>query len=179
MDEEMNKAKLLEILRTTRAEWDSALTAIPKELLSKPNTLDAWAIKDHITHLTNYEGWFADRIDEALHGIVYHPVAMDAMPFEERNKVVYEMHRNDPLDEVLAKSKAAHEKLLKGVEAQSDDFLLKPQMFEGVPHPMIIWEMLRGDVYGHYAEHIDWIKNWWAEQEGKPAPSGYKHQNMS
>lgn len=164
MDAPMNKAKLLELLAASRAAWEAALAPIPPDRLGEPKAIDNWAIKDHIAHLTNYEGWFADRIDEMLHGIHYTPVPMDAMPFEERNQVVYELHRNDPLEAVLAASKAAHEKLMKGVAAQTEEFLTQPQTFEGAPGPMIVWEMLRGDVYEHYDEHAAWIRAWWAAQ---------------
>jgi len=65
---------------------------------------------------------------------------------------------------VLAESRAAHEKLMQGVAAQSEAFLIQPQTFEGAPGPSLVWQMLEGDVYGHYPDHIGWIKQWWATQ---------------
>lgn len=165
MDAPMTKAKLLELLQTNRAELDALIAEIPVERLSEPNVIDGWAIKDHLTHLTYYEAWLADRIAEVLQGISYKPTAMDAMTYQERNPIVYEQHRNDSTDQVLAAWKAAHAKLMQGVTAQSEEFLTTPQVFEGAPGPMLVWQMLEGDVYGHYQEHIGWIRGWWAKQK--------------
>ncbi len=166
MDAPMTKAKLLEVLQTNRAELEALLAEIPRDRLSEPKAIDDWAIKDHLAHLTYHEAWYADRIDEALHGIAYKPTPIDAMTYEERNPIVYERHKADPLNQVLTAWEAAHAKLMQAVAAQSEEFLTTPQVFEGAPGPMIVWQMLRGDVYDHYQEHIMWIRGWWQKQKG-------------
>jgi hypothetical protein len=40
--------------------------------------------------------------------------------------------------------------------------LTTPQHFEGAPGPVLIWQMLRGDVYDHYPQHIPAIRQWLA-----------------
>jgi hypothetical protein len=86
---------------------------------------------------------------------------------EARNDVVHQQMKNQSLADVLAASRQAFEKLLAGVEAQPEAFLIESQHFEGAPGPMLVWEMLRGDVYEHYALHVPSIKNWLAAGRGK------------
>jgi uncharacterized protein (TIGR03083 family) len=159
MDTPMTKTHLLETLRSKRAEWDALLAQVPADRMTEPGVAGEWSVKDIIAHLTYYERWFADRLHEQLRGEVYHPTELDSMG-EARNDVIYEQIKNQSLADVLAASRQAFEKLLAGVEAQPEAFLIEPQTFEGAPGPMLVWEMLRGDVYEHYAMHIPSIKNW-------------------
>ena len=97
---------------------------------------------------------------ENLRGEIYVLNPEDTMPFDERNDRFYRQNRDRPLDEVLAESGQVFERLLAGVEAQSEAFLIVPQHFEGAPGPVLIWQMLRGDVYDHSREHALAIKSW-------------------
>jgi uncharacterized damage-inducible protein DinB len=161
MNEPMTKAMLLETLRARRAEWDAALAEVPIERMTEPGVAGAWSVKDIVAHLTYYERWFADRLQEQLRGDPYIPTALDFMG-DARNDVLYEQNRERPLDEVLADSRATFQRLLAGVEAHSEAFLTTPQHFEGAPGPVLIWQMLRGDVYDHYPQHIPAIRHWLA-----------------
>lgn len=164
MTEEMTKAKLLDLLRIARAEWDTFLAQIPLGRMTEPGVGGPWSVKDNIAHMTHFERWYADRIDEALHGIRYTFTPFDRMSVEEQNAVIYDQHRDQPLAEVLAESRAAYEELVQAVAAQSEAFLTQPQTFEGAPGPSLIWQLLESDVYGHYPDHIGPIKQWWATQ---------------
>jgi uncharacterized damage-inducible protein DinB len=165
MTQEMTKAKLLDLLRTARAEWDAFLAQIPPEKMISPGVGGPWSVKDNIAHMTHFERWYADRIDEALHGVRYTPTSFDWMSVEEQNTVIYDQHRDQPLPEVLAESKAAHGNLIQAVTAQSEAFLTQPRpFFEGAPGPALVWQKLEDDVYGHYPDHIGPMKQWWATQ---------------
>ncbi len=73
MDEQMNKPKLLETLRSKRAEWDAVLAEIPAAQMTEPGVAGEWSVKDIIVHLTYHERWFADRLHESLRGEIYVP----------------------------------------------------------------------------------------------------------
>ena len=163
MTEEMTKARLLDLLRAARAEWDALLAQIPPDKMTQPGVGGHWSVKDNIAHMTHFERWHADRIDEALHGVRYTPAPFDRMSVEEQNAVIYDQHRDQPLAEVLAESRAAYEKLLQGVAAQTEAFLTQPQTIEGASGPSPVWQMLESDVYGHYPDHIGSVKQWLEE----------------
>src|SRR5262249_24745778 len=112
MDELMTKAELLNLLQKSWTEWETLLDEFPPDQMTLPGAACEWSVKDNIAHLTHYTRCYADRIDEALHGIHYTPTPMDMLPYEERNDIIYEQHRSQPLAEVLAEARAAHEKLM-------------------------------------------------------------------
>jgi hypothetical protein len=158
MEETMTKAKLLATLKQKRAEFDAAVARVPHDQLTAPNVQGEWSVKHIIAHLTNYEAWMADRLYEQLRGINYVPTPLDMMHFDERNKIVHAQHKDRTLDDILAWSQATHKRLIEGIEAHTEAFLTEPQQFEGAPEPVIIWKMMQGDIYDHYADHIPFIE---------------------
>jgi|SRR5690606_1283611 uncharacterized damage-inducible protein DinB len=166
MEESMTKARLLELLRTSRAEWDALLAQIPERWMTEPGAAGYWSVKDVIAHLTYHERWYADRLEEQLRGERYTPQPIDLMPFDERNEIVYQQNRDRSLADVLAESRLAFQRLIEGVEAHTEAFLTEPHEFEGAPGPVLIWQMLRGDVYNHYPQHIPSVREWLADKRG-------------
>jgi uncharacterized protein (TIGR03083 family) len=162
MDDQMTKARLLETLRVKRAEWDALLAEVPEDQMTEPGVAGEWSVKDIIAHLTHHERWFADRLHENLRGEIYIPTEMDWMDFDERNDRIFQQNRNRPLPDVLAESRQVFQRLLEGVQAHSEEFLIEPQQFEGAPEPVTVWKMLRGDVYEHYGQHVPSIQSWLA-----------------
>ena len=164
MPEEMTKARLLELLQTKRAEWDATLAQVPEDRMTEPGVADEWSVRDIVAHITYHERWYADRLHEQLRGEAYTPSQVDMLHFDERNGIVYEQNRHRSPDDVMTESRQVFQRLLEGVQANSEEFLTQPQHFEGAPGPVLIWNMLRGDVYEHYALHIPSIKDWLAAQ---------------
>jgi uncharacterized protein (TIGR03083 family) len=161
MDEPMTKPRLLDLLRTRRAAWDAALAQVPAARLTEPGVAGEWSVKDVINHLTYYERWYADRLHEQLRGAAFVPTELDRMG-EARNDVVFARDRHKPLAEVQAESAQTFARLIAGIEAHPESFLIAPQQFEGAPGPVLIWQMLRGDVYDHYPQHIAMVERWLA-----------------
>lgn len=165
MDDQMTKTKLLETLRSKRAEWDALLAEIPVAEMAEPGVAGEWAVKDIIAHLSYHERWYADRLHEQLRGEVYTPTETDRMHFDQRNDLVFQQNRDRSAADVLAESRQAFERLVEGVQANSEEFLIEPQHFEGAPGPVAVWQMVRGDVYEHYGLHIPSIKSWLAARQ--------------
>jgi uncharacterized damage-inducible protein DinB len=158
----MSKARLLETLQSKRAEWDAALAEVPMARMTEAGVAGEWSVKDIVAHITSYERWIADRLHERLRGEVYIPTETDRLSFDERNDLFYQQNRDRALPEVLDEAQQVFQRLLEGVQAHSEEFLIEPQQFEGVPQPVTIWKLLRGDVYEHYSLHIPSIKSWMA-----------------
>lgn len=167
MNEEMTKTKLINTLREKRAEWDAALAAVPENLMTQPGAAGEWSVKDIIAHINHFERWYADRLHETLRGEVYEPTELDRMQdIDEQNQIIYEQNKNRPLAEVLTESKEGFQRLMEGVLAHPESFLLEPHDF-GAPEPIVIWKNLRGDIYDHYAAHIPSIQQWAQSQQNR------------
>lgn len=162
MTERITKAQLLENLQSGRAEWDAALAAVPEARMEEAGVAGHWSVKDLIAHLTHFEKWLADRLHENLHGEIYIPQPIDTMPDDARNAIIYEQNRHRPLADIQAESRKSFQRLMEGLRAHSEAFLVEPQQFEGVPFPVVIWHLLRGNIYDHYRQHIPDIQAWLA-----------------
>jgi hypothetical protein len=102
-----------------------------------------------------------------MSGEVYQPTEWDMMHFDERNILIYQKFRDHPLPDVLAASRQAFADIIAGVEAHTEAFLTEPQQFHGMPQPILVWDMLRSEVYDHYRQHIPAIKNWLTVRQSK------------
>ncbi len=165
MEEPQTKAALLARLEAAWAEWDVVLAGVPEAWLTEPGVAGEWSVKDIIAHLTYYARWIGDRLHEQLHGETYLPTELDFMG-DARNEVIYQQARDRSLADVLADERKAVQRLRAGIEAHSEAFLFEPQRFEGAPQPVVVWHILRGDVYEHYSEHSAAVRAWLA---GHPA----------
>ena len=162
MNEPMTKARLLETLRAKRAAWDAVLAEIPESRMTESGAAGKWSVKDVIAHLTYFERWMADRLQEHLRGENYVPTEMDFMEDDPKNEIIYQQHRDDSLQAVQAESRRAFRELVEGLEAHPESFLIEPQQFEGSPMPVVIWKLVEANIYEHYGIHMPSIKEWLA-----------------
>lgn len=167
MPEIVTKPALLRLLKERRAEIDAAVDEIDEASMMQEGAAGYWSVKDIIAHLTYYEGWMADRMEEALRGETYYPSELDMMHYEPRNTRIYEQTKDLPLADVLANSKAVFARLVAITEAHDEAFLTTQQQFEGLPAPIIVADMLRSEVYDHYPQHVPSLKSWAAAHPKK------------
>jgi len=166
----MTKARLIEMLRAARAEWEAALRAVPEQRLCEPGAAGAWSVKDVIVQLAYLEQWYADRLDEALRGEAYAPSAMDGLAGESLSQVLYRQHRYRPLADVLAEAHYSFRRLVRAVEAHSEAFLTQPQVFAGAAKAAPVWQGLRREVCGRYERHGAILRAWLAASASPARP---------
>lgn len=156
----MTKAELLGLVHSRRAEWDAIIAQIPQEWMTELKAIGDWSIKDIIAHINYYELWMAERLHENVRGEVYYPNEWDMMHWDARNALIYQRDKDLSLDFVLATSKQAFQKLVDGIEANTEAFLTEPQQFQGMPTTILVWDMIRSEVYDHYRQHIPSMETW-------------------
>ena len=162
MDQPITKAYLLHELRAARAEWDALMADVGPTRMTEPGAAGDWCVKDVIAHLTSYDRWFVRASEAHFRGEMPPIDGTEGMDFEQRNQFRHQQTRDLPLAEVLAESEQVFGRLLEVVEAHTEEFLTQPQHFEGAPGPLLVWNMLDGDGYGHYRDHMRSIRAWLA-----------------
>ena len=97
----MNKALLVEAIQSTRAEWDTLLARVPPAAYEQPAAGETWTLKDVLAHLA----WHEREVAQALQARDFSN-ASDwwVLPTDERNRRIYEAHRDLPLAKVVADS---------------------------------------------------------------------------
>lgn len=164
MDDQMDKIKLLSMIRTERARWETLLAEVSEAQMRQAGVEGEWSVKDIIAHVTAYERWVVARLRSALRGERLR-LEIDQLNLEQRNSWIFEENRNRPLHDVLAESQQVFQQLLKLVQALSDGDLggshrieafLDPLWTDGLP----VWKCIAADSYEHYRQHIPSIRAW-------------------
>lgn len=161
MDDRMNKAKLLDTLRTARAQWDALLSEVDEARMIQPGVEGELSVKDIVAHVTWYEretaGVFQAR---ALIGSELWALSQD-----ERNAAVYMQNRGRSLQEVLEEAQEVFQQLLEAVQALAEEDIFDPHRFPGMPAEWQPWQMIASNSYEHYPQHIPAIRAWLDRQE--------------
>jgi hypothetical protein len=146
------------LMETVRALSDEQITA--------PSTPTDWSVKDHLAHLATWtlgmvallkkeNRWEAMGLDPEF---VYH-----AEEFDELNALIYHQHKNQSLPRVLTYFNEIHGQFAHAVRhIHYEDFYQTYSHYqpdepgEDSGEPIIKW--LISNSYGHYAEHLEWIR---------------------
>ena len=151
--------------REVAAAWAELMTlvgSLSDEQLSTPTDAAGWRVQDHIAHLA---AWELTKIavlrglprDSAL-GV---PIGND--DFFTVNEDLRQRHAHLTAAQVSAFSQQTHQELLGLLAALPEATLLAP-IDEAFPNngmtlsrPVPVWQVLAGDTFEHYREHIPWI----------------------
>jgi carboxymethylenebutenolidase len=151
-------ADLVDRIEQGWAELQATWAGLPDAALTRRGPA-GWSIKDHIGHVTFWENWLLRSIidgepAEAVTGIAAETLAdIDAV-----NAIAAARTAEQPLATVLRESATTHEALLTRLRAQPLSAWLQPR-FPDDPdeRPLLLW--IAGNTWGHYEEHIAWIRN--------------------
>ncbi|MBI4671586.1 MAG: ClbS/DfsB family four-helix bundle protein [Chloroflexi bacterium] len=167
METPNDKSALLRAIRASHAEMHQYLASLTPEQLGAPVLDDGWSVKDSLAHISAWEnmtiGWLeASRRGEYVRR--YTPEFVQGEDADEGNVVLnalnnhlFRQNHHRAWDDVLAEFNAAHENLYRVVERMTEDEIFNPTRFawrKGSP----AFDMIAGNTYDHYAEHMDWIK---------------------
>lgn len=159
------KAELLERIAHGRAALEAMTGKLSDAQLTTPGK-DGWTIQDHLVHLAAWESGIA--------ALLRHESRWQAMgvqdlvradDFDSINAKIRELHQQRTLQETRDYFRQTHLDLLAALGALSDADLLKPYAHyqpdaprDGDANPILNW--IAGNTFGHYEEHIEWIRAW-------------------
>ena len=148
----MNKAELLQAIRTERARFEAALAQVEPGAMSQPGANGGWSVKDILAHLTTWEQRKLHLLPHYLRGETPHdPAPINGQAeVDAFNRQTFLDNQNRPLKEVHAAFHASHHEMMAAIEALTD-----AQLQQTAPGNVPIWETISWDTYGHYGEHID------------------------
>jgi len=156
----INKATLLDNIQKG---WDAVNTFLaPLTDAQKTQLTDAagWTVKDHVMHMAAWE--------DGLTGLLDKQDRRTYMDIDEAtwksgddpiNAVIQKRYKDLSWAEVEQKRQAIHSKLLKQIDAMSEETLQGPY---GAYNPNSqskypITEYISGTTFNHYVEHIPWM----------------------
>jgi len=156
----MDKAQLLDEMNSGYAAFENTLAPLDEKQMISSGVNGDWSIKDILAHLTAWQRYIVIRLQAAARN--EKPAVRGPADDEEMDKMnarFYEENKSRPLVEVLADFHATYRQVVEAVQALSDEDLFDPQRFAWMKGNAL-WELVAGNTYDHYQEHIGSIQEW-------------------
>ncbi|HKT39722.1 MAG TPA: DinB family protein [Ktedonobacterales bacterium] len=159
----MTAARLTDILRTERAQWNALLAQVGPDRMEIPGVEGTWSVKELVAHLTWYEQAVVDGARQITSTGTF-TRANDGLGMDERNARVAAESRARSVDDVLAEANDVFAQLLQVIAACPDDLLNNAKLL-GLPDDVPPWMRVANNSYLHYQQHAQSIQAWLARSE--------------
>ena len=146
----MNKAELLDRIKTERARWETQLAKVGAAHMEEAGAAGEWSIKDVIAHITWHEREMVGMIQ--AHALVGSDLWQ--LPLDERNAEIFREHKDRPLQDVLEEAPVVYQQFLEAVGTLSEEDVTDPRRFPGMPLEWEPWQVIAGNSYEHYEQHL-------------------------
>lgn len=157
----MKLAEFVATVQSRRQKWDALMEEVSEQRMTLPVLPGGWTVKDVIAHISWYENEMVDLIQtKALRGS-----ELWLLPTDERNQSIYVMNRSRPLEEVLQESHRIFSQLEGLIETLEEADLIDASRYADMPPDWPPLEVLAGNTYEHYDEHIADVRNWLSQLE--------------
>ncbi|HEV8189914.1 MAG TPA: DinB family protein [Ktedonobacterales bacterium] len=159
----MTGARLAEILRVERAQWNTLLAQVGLDRMELPGVAGEWSVKQLVAHLTWYEQAVVEGAQQVLSTETFTRRRPVGVSLDEQNVQIAAESRTRSASAVLAEAHAVFGQLLAVVEACPEDILNDPHRL-GLPEDMVPWMGVANNSYAHYREHEPALRAWLARQ---------------
>ena len=156
MSEILDKLTFIKKVQKAHEEWQSLLAEVDKSRMTEPGLPGGWSVKDVIAHIT----WYEREMIGMLKAMALEGSDLWQFPQDERNVPIYEENKDRPLEEILSEAEQVYDQLFEAISSLSDDELVDPSHFRYMPDEWIPWDVMAGNTYKHYYQHIPDIREW-------------------
>jgi uncharacterized damage-inducible protein DinB len=151
--------QFLETIQHARNKWNALIEPIDKSNMTLPGVAGAWSLKDIIAHITWHERQMVGLIQ--AHALVGSDLWN--LPTDERNAAIYDEVKDLPLEQVLEESAKVYEQLVEVLLSFSDEDLVNPEDFPGMPPDWQPGNIIAQNTFEHYQQHIPDVQRWMAD----------------
>ena len=169
MEHLLTKAELLEVMRTERANWEALLAEIGEARFNAPLVEGEWSIKEAISHITHYENVIVRWLDHVQRGEPLPPSEFAGLSMDECNAIIRERSAQRPLADVLRDSELAFNRTIDAVQRLRDEDIHDLEFTRRIGADYSAHDAIEGDTYGHYREHIGFVRGWLDKQRSAEA----------
>lgn len=166
MTQPTSKTELLAEIERAHQDMVRYLASLTDEDKVAPILDEGWSIKDSLAHLVAWENLTVDWLERSLQGeqvrrqipgFVYPADADPESVMQAENQYMYEQSRERPLADVVKDFRSAHRAIYDFVAQMEERDIFDPNRFpsrNGSP----ALNLIAGDTYEHYDEHLGWIQ---------------------
>jgi hypothetical protein len=157
----MTGARLADILRTERAQWNALLDQVGLDRMEIPGVEGEWSVKQLVAHLTWYEQAVVEGAQQVQSSGTFPRRRPAGMSMDEMNAQIAEESRERSISDVLAEAQAVFEQLLVVIAQCPQDLLNDPHVLR-LPDDTPPWMRVANNSYAHYREHESALRAWLA-----------------
>jgi hypothetical protein len=163
MGKRLPKSELLKEIGMEREALDALLKLVaPERMIMKGVTPGGWSVKDILAHLLGWQahmlGWHKTELGGGSPSVP--APGMSWKDLKRFNDMIYQEHRDRPLQDVLSKWKRAHDEVVRLVEATSDSDLTTVRRFKWTGPTWTLSDFCRAQTASHYRWARKWIRPW-------------------
>lgn len=149
-----------------RREHQSFLASIPRERMTESGATGPWSVKDVIAHVAAWRGRTLARLEAAAGQPAPPPPWPPELDEDDSiNAWIYEQHRDEPLDAVLAGWDASFDRLRTVCVALPDEALFDAAYFPWLEGAALI-QALQIGFLGHFRDEHEPLLRAWLAGEG-------------
>lgn len=165
MADPTTKAELLAMMQRGYTTFEALLAPLKAEQMTTAGVNADWSIKDILVHLVTWHRRAAQSLEAAQRNEEpqLKPPVNTSEEMNQFNDATYDANRTRPLPEVQQEFRTSYQQFVACVEASSEEALFDPQRFPWMTGHAL-WELVAGNAFGHYEEHIAPIEEWLARQ---------------
>jgi hypothetical protein len=151
MPETTTKAELLTNIRAGYHRLEALLAPWSEQQLTTPQGTSTWSIKDHIAHLTGWQGYLLDQLQAVLTNTRPTVFMPGLSTVDEVNERFYREYKDRPWASILEGFRVSYQRVLATVEGMSEESLYAPFLWR--QDVASLWSLIAEDTYEHYQEH--------------------------
>ncbi len=161
----MNKSELLARITTGYSELDAVIAPLSEAQLNGAGVNGDWSIKDTIAHIAAWQLSALARMRSAARHETPEPHTLqdenDSEGIDARNARFYEEHKERSSADILADFRSSYQNIVALIPNMDDADLFEKQRFAWMKGNAL-WQLIAGDTYEHYDEHLPSIRDWLA-----------------
>ena len=162
MAEQMDKASILDELRSKYVALEAILAPLDEAQMTKTGVIGDWSIKDILAHITAWHHRLLARLHAARQNeepTISGPDSEEEM--DRLNEQFYQENKSRPLADVLGDFRSSYLQIVEVVQAMPEEDLIDPRRFAWLDGDSLR-QLVAGDTYDHYEEHRQQIEEWLA-----------------
>jgi len=162
MAEPMDKASILDELRSKYAALAGILAPLDEAQMTTSGVIGDWSIKDILAHMSAWQQRLLAWLYAARHNeepTISGPDSVEEM--DRLNEQFYKENRSRPLADVLGDFRSSYLQIVEAVQALPEEDLIDPHRFAW-SNGDSLRQIIAGDTYDHYQEHQQQIEAWLA-----------------
>lgn len=156
-EERIRPVRFRELVIAGRHRWERVIERVPSERWDDPTAPGNGSIKDLVAHIAWYE---AEMVSLLLTRDFTKGSGLWFLEPDERNAAIYAERADWTLDRVVQEERELFAALQPLLAELDEVELNEAGQFEGMPDDLTPWEIIAGNTFGHYDEHVPDIEDW-------------------